>query len=100
MSPYRVAAPTPMAPRPPARLGAVAVGTLLGGLVLLVACRHVAPQTVEVSAYSAELEVCRQSYEQEDCEGYLACRHEVQDKYRQPRTLYCVDAGATPDGGP
>lgn len=54
------------------------------------------PTELDVAGYGAELEVCRESYEPADCEGYLACRHEVQDRYRQPRTLTCepVDAGA------
>lgn len=100
MNPYRVAAPSPRADRRwPSRRWALAIGTLAVGFALVSACHHITPQTVDVSAYSAELEVCRQSYEPGDCEGYLACRHEVQDRYRQPRTLYCADAGATTDGG-
>lgn len=39
------------------------------------------------TAYGAELEVCRRSAS--TCEGYLACRHRVQDKYGRPRTGWC-----------
>lgn len=53
-------------------------------VVVIDGCAHPAAAP---TAYGAELEVCRRSAS--TCEGYLACRHRVQDKYARPRTGWC-----------
>lgn len=62
----------------------VVLVAVLGFVVLTDGCAHPAAAP---TAYGAELEVCRRSAS--TCEGYLACRHRVQDKYARPRTGWC-----------
>lgn len=62
-----------------------ALVVLVAFLVVLADCAP--PPTVAPAAYGAELDVCRRSAS--TCEGYLACRHRVQDKYGRARTGWC-----------
>lgn len=69
---------------PPGPLFLVVLVAVLG-FVVLTDCAP--PPTVAPAAYGAELEVCRRSAS--TCQGYLACRHRIQDKYGRPRTGWC-----------
>lgn len=63
----------------------VVLVAVLGFVVLTDGCAP--PSTAAPTAYGAELEVCRRSAS--TCEGYLACRHRIQDKYGRPRSGWC-----------